>query len=75
MELNGTHQLLVDKLGEYVNTINKITALLEATTEAGLEVNAGERKYIVMSRYQNVRQFHKLKRANKSFENVAKFKC
>jgi hypothetical protein len=40
----------------------------------GLEVNAEETKYMFMSLYQNKGQNHNVKTANKSFENVAKFK-
>ena len=55
-KLNGTHQLLV--YADYVNilcgsihTIKKNTeAVVVASKESGLEVNADKTKYIVMSR-------------------------
>jgi hypothetical protein len=60
--LNGTYQLLVyadgvNKLGWSIHTIRKNTdALLIASKEIGLEVNAEKTKYMVMSRDQNAGQ-------------------
>ena len=59
MKVNGTHQLLV--YADYVNilrgsvhTIKKNTeALIVASKEIGLEVNADKTKYTFMSRDQN----------------------
>ena len=55
MELNGTHQFLVyaddvSRLGGSVYTANeKAEALIVASKETGLEVNADKTKYVVMS--------------------------
>jgi hypothetical protein len=67
-----THNLLgyandVKLLVENINIIEKNTeALLYASKEAGLEVNA-EKKYKAKSRHQTTRQYHYAN--NKSFEN------
>ena len=57
LKLNGTHQLLVyagDTLGRSLHTI-KITpeALIVASKEIGLKVNADKTTYMVMFRDQN----------------------
>jgi hypothetical protein len=55
LKLNGTHQLLVyaddvNIFGGSVHTVNKNTeAIVIATKETGLEVNAAKTKYMVMS--------------------------
>ena len=56
LKLNGTHQLLayaddVNVLGGSAHTVKEnAEALLVATKEIGLEVNADKTKYMVMSR-------------------------
>jgi hypothetical protein len=81
--VNATHQLLVytedvKMLGENTNTRKKNTAaLLKASREVGLEVNAMKTKntkHIVVSHHQNVGQNHNLLIHNKSCKSVAKFK-
>jgi hypothetical protein len=66
-----THQLLiyaddVNILGGSVHAINKNTeALVVASKEIGLEVNAEKTKCMVMSRNQNAGQNHNIKIGNK----------
>jgi hypothetical protein len=57
LKLNGTHQFLlyaddVNMVGGSIHTIKeKAEALVLASKESGLEVNADKTKYIVMSRH------------------------
>jgi hypothetical protein len=78
--LNGTHQLLayaddVNRLGEGIDTINRnMEILIDASKDAGLEVNVEKTKYIFVSRDQNVDQNRDIKIGNRSFENISQFK-
>jgi hypothetical protein len=78
--LNGTHQLLayaddVSIVGENIDTTQKNTkALLDASKEVGLEVNLEKTKYMLVSRCQKAGQRQSIKIANRSFEDVEKFK-
>ena len=55
LKLNGTHQLLaytddVNILGGSIHTVKEnAEALVVATKETGLEVNADKTKYMIMS--------------------------
>jgi len=67
LKLNGTHQLLayaddVHILGGSVHMVmENAEALVVATKEIGLEVNADKTKYMLMSRDQNAGQSHSRK--------------
>jgi hypothetical protein len=60
LNVNGTHQLLVyaddvTLLGDYLDTIKKNTeALVDASKEVGLEVNAEKLKYMLLSRHREL---------------------
>jgi hypothetical protein len=61
-------------LGGNIHTIRKNTeALLIASKEIGLEVNAEKTKYMNMSRDQNAGQNGYIQIGNKSFETVEQF--
>jgi len=49
-------------------------ALVAATRENGLEVNADKTKYMVMSRDQNAGRSHSVRIENNTFERVEEFK-
>jgi len=68
LQLNGTHQLLV-----YADDVNILggsvriyaikenaEALVVASKETGLEVNADRTKHMFMSRYQNAGRSHSM---------------
>ena len=81
MKLNGTHQLLayaddVNILGRSIRTVKEnAEALVVATNETGLEVNADKTKYMVMSLEQRAGLSHTVKFDNISIERVEDFKC
>ena len=80
LTLNGTHQLLayaddVNILGGSVHTVKeKAEALVVATKEIGLEVNADKTKYMVMSRDRNAGWGYSVKIDNSSIERVEEFR-
>jgi hypothetical protein len=80
LELNRIHHLLVyvddiDLLGSSINTIKGNTeTLLEASRDVGLEINAEKTKYMIVLLSVNSGQNQNIRIANKSFENMAKFK-
>ena len=61
----------INILGGSENIIKKnAKALVVASKETGLEVNADETKYMVMSRDQDAGRSHSIKTDNSSFERV-----
>jgi hypothetical protein len=56
------------------DTLQNTETLLEASRDIGLEINAKETKYLIMSRHQNSVQNQNTKIANESFETVTKLK-
>ena len=80
LKLSGTHQLMVyaddaDILGRNIHTIKKNReALVVASKEIGLEVNADKTKYMVLSRDPNAGRSHYKKIDNSPFERVEEFK-
>jgi hypothetical protein len=80
LKLNGTHQLLVyaayvNIFGGGVRTVKENTeALVVASKESRLEVNADKTEYMVMSRAQNAERIHNIKTDNSSVERVEEFK-
>ena len=80
MKLNGTHKLLVyaddiNILGGSIHTVKKNKgAFVVATTQAGLEINVEETKFMIMSWDQNTYQIHNTKTDTSSYEMVEQFK-
>jgi len=79
LKLNGTHQVLVyddhvNILGGSVHTVKEnAEALLVASKEIGLEINADKTKY-VFSRDQNAGRSHNKKSDNSFFKRLEEFK-
>jgi hypothetical protein len=64
----------VSKVEDNVDTIQKNTkTLLDTINKAGMEENPEKTKYILMSYYQTAGQNNDIKKAYRSFEDVAKF--
>jgi len=62
-------------LGGSVHTVKEnAEALVVATKETGLEINADKTKYMVMSRDRNAGRGHSVKTGNSSIERVEEFK-
>jgi len=60
---------------QYTFTHKQYTeALIVASKEIGLEVNADKTKYMVMSGVQNARRSHNMKVDNRPFERVEELK-
>ena len=80
LKLNGTHQLLayaddVNILGGSAHTVEEnVEALLVATKETGIEVNADKTKYMVMSPDRHAGWGRSVKIDNSSIERVEEFK-
>jgi hypothetical protein len=53
---------------------NNAEALVVASKETGLEVNAEKTNYMVMTRDQNAGRSHSIKNNNSSFERLEQFK-
>ena len=80
MKLNGTHPFLVyaddiSIVGGSVFTIQEnAEALVVASKEIGLEVNADKIEHMVMSQDQNAGRSHSTNTDNSTCEKVEKFK-
>jgi hypothetical protein len=79
LKLNGTHQLLVyadvNILGESIHTVKKnAKALVVASKETGLQVNADKTKYMVMYQGLDAVRSYIIKTDNSSLERVEEFK-
>ena len=80
LKLDGTNRPLVyandaNILEGSIRTIKEnAEALVVASKEIGLEVNADKTKYMIMPQDQNVGQSHSMKTDNSSFERVGEYK-
>jgi hypothetical protein len=62
-------------LGGSIHTLKEnAEALVAATREIGLKVNADKTKYMVMSRDQNAGRIQSVRMDNSTFESVEEFK-
>ena len=74
-KINLTKVILTLILGESIHMVKEnAEALVVATKDIGLEVNADKTKYIVMSREQTSGLSHTMKVDNSSTERVEEFK-
>jgi hypothetical protein len=75
LHITGDHANDANILGRSVHTIKKNTeALVIASKEIGLEVNADKTKYMVMSRDQNAGRSRGIKIDNSCYERVEQFR-
>jgi hypothetical protein len=80
LKLNAAHQFLVyandaNIVGKSIHTIKKNTeALVVASKEIILEVNAEKTKYVDTRQGQNAGQNYNIKTDNKSFKRAEQFK-
>jgi ribosomal protein S2 len=62
-------------LGDNRDTLRKTTrTVIDASKEAGLEVNTENTKYMLLSRHQNAGRNHDISIAKRCFEYVADFR-
>jgi hypothetical protein len=62
-------------LGDSKKTLKKkAETLINASKEAGLEINTENNKCVFLSHHQNAGQNHDIKTFNSSYESVAQFK-
>jgi hypothetical protein len=65
----------VNLLRDNIDTIKKnMETLIDASKEIGLEVNTERAKYTLLSRQQNAGHNHDIRKADRCFENMAKFR-
>jgi len=63
-------------LGRSIHTVKEnAEALVVATKETELEVNADRTKYKIISQDQNAGRSHSMKTVNSSIESAEQFKC
>jgi hypothetical protein len=62
-------------LGDNKETLKKNTeTLIDASKEAGLEINVEKSKYVLVARHQNAGQNWDIQMAKRTFEHVSQFK-